>query len=129
MRKSLMTALVLVSLQISFFGAEANKIKVLIVDGFSNHDWKMTTALLRGILEPTGLFDVSVSTTPATRGAAGWEAWRPQFTNYDVVIQTYNDLNGGAMWPEEVKTAFESYVTNGGGFFDYHAGNNSFAMR
>src|SRR4029077_16453983 len=37
------------------------KIKVLIVDGFSNHDWRQTTALLRGILEPSGLFTVSVS--------------------------------------------------------------------
>jgi len=127
MRKSLMTVLLLVGLQIGLFGAENHRIKVLIVDGFSNHDWKINTALLRGILEPTGLFEVSVSTTPANRNAPEWDTWRPQFTNYDVVIQTFNDLNGGAMWPEEVKTAFESYVTNGGGFFDYHAGNNSFA--
>ena len=128
MRKSFLMVLLFVCLQMVVTAAETSRIKVLIVDGFSNHSWKMNTALLRGILEPTGLFDVSVSTTPSTRTAPEWANWRPQFTNYDVVIQTYNDLNGGAMWPEEVKTAFESYVTNGGGFFDYHAGNNSFAM-
>ena len=26
------------------------KIRVLIVDGFSNHDWRQTTSLLRGLL-------------------------------------------------------------------------------
>ena len=37
----------------------AARIKVLIVDGFSNHNWKLNTVLLRGILEPTGLFTVT----------------------------------------------------------------------
>ena len=48
------------------------KIRVLIVDGFSNHDWRQTTALLRGILAPTALFDVAVSTAPQTTNAADW---------------------------------------------------------
>jgi len=30
------------------------RIRVLILDGFSNHDWQQTTALLRGILEASG---------------------------------------------------------------------------
>src|SRR5216683_607765 len=55
------------------------KIKVLIVDGFSNHDWRQTTALLRGILEPSDLFTVSVSTAPPTAASPGWEQWRPKF--------------------------------------------------
>ena len=32
------------------------KIRVLIVDGFSNHDWQQSTLLLRGILESAGEF-------------------------------------------------------------------------
>jgi|SRR6516162_613165 len=40
----------------------AEHIRVLIVDGFSNHDWKQTTVLLRGILKAAGGFEVSVST-------------------------------------------------------------------
>lgn len=127
MRALTMAILFFAGLQMTAPAAETNKIKVLIVDGFSNHDWKQTTALLRGILEPTDLFEISVSTTPPTNGAPEWAVWRPKFADYDVVIQTYNDLKGGTMWPEEVKTAFESFVANGGGVFDYHAGNNSFA--
>ena len=40
-------------------------VRVLIVDGFSNHDWKLTTSLIEGILMPTGLFTVDVSTASA----------------------------------------------------------------
>ena len=52
----------------------AAPIRVLIVDGFSNHDWKLTTALIRGVIEPTGLFEVSVSTTPPTKDSLGGDA-------------------------------------------------------
>ena len=36
--------------------ADSEKIKVLIVDGFSNHDWARTTSLIRGVLERTKRF-------------------------------------------------------------------------
>src|SRR5258708_5892957 len=61
------------------------RIAILILDGFSNHDWHQTTALLRGILEASGLFTVSVSTAPSTTASPGWEQWRPNFSDYDVV--------------------------------------------
>jgi hypothetical protein len=105
----------------------AAPIRVLIVDGYSNHDWKLTTALLRGILAPTQLFDVSVSTAPPTATAPGWDAWRPQFRDYDVVVQTCNDLNGGPRWPREVEAALEDFVAHGGGLYVWHSGNNAFA--
>ncbi len=112
----------------------AAKIRVLIVDGYSNHDWRRNTEMLRGILETTGLFDVSVSTAPNKPQDSGWDQWRPAFADYDVVIQTCNDLPGGAngstpgpAWPREVQEAFERYVADGGGVLIYHAGNNAFA--
>jgi hypothetical protein len=105
---------------------EGGKIKVLIIDGVSNHNWKLNTALLRGILEPSGLFDVSVSTSPPSATSPGWDQWRPHFSDCDVVIQTYNDIHGGPPWPQEVKSAFVSFVKNGGGCFIYHSANNAF---
>ncbi|HTL68703.1 MAG TPA: ThuA domain-containing protein [Lacunisphaera sp.] len=102
-------------------------IRVLIVDGYSNHDWRLTTALIRGILEPTGRFQVDVSTAPPTKAAPGWDTWHPRFSAYDVVIQTCNDLGGGPPWPAAVRAAFEDYVRNGGGVYVWHAGNNAFA--
>jgi type 1 glutamine amidotransferase len=107
-------------------GAPAKPIRVLIVDGYSNHDWRLTTALIRGILEPTGLFVVTVTTAPPTADAPGWGSWRPRFSDYDVVIQTCNDLGGGPPWPRAVRDAFETYVRDGGGVYVWHAGNNAF---
>jgi hypothetical protein len=107
--------------------AAESRIRVLIVDGYSNHDWQLTTRLIRGILEPTGLFDVAVSTAPPTKDAPGWNEWRPKFADYDVVIQTCNDLGGRPSWPSAVQTEFETFVHDGGGVYVWHAGNNAFA--
>ena len=109
------------------FVANATPVRVLIVDGYSNHDWKLTTALIRGIIEPTGLFDVAVSTAPATAAAPGWDRWRPKFSDYDVIIQTCNDINGGPAWPRAVQADFEDFVAHGGGVYVWHSGNNAFS--
>ena len=45
--------------------AQKRPIPVLIVDGFSNHDWKQTTVVTKWILEASGLFTVHVSTIPS----------------------------------------------------------------
>jgi hypothetical protein len=117
--------LILMSLAISASSAEG-RIRILIVDGFSNHDWRQTTALLRGLLEPMGLFDVAVSTAPGRTNDPAWSSWRPAFSDYDVVIQTFNDINRGVPWPEPVKRDFADYVRNGGGVYIFHAAENAF---
>ena len=66
----LMQGLLLMAPAVGVCAAEA-PVRVLILDGYSNHDWRLTTALIRGILEPTGLFKVDVSTAPADEGRAG----------------------------------------------------------
>lgn len=99
-------------------------IKVLIVDGFSNHDWAHTTRCIRAVLAQTGVFEVSVSTFPADLEEI--EAWAPNFEAFDVVVQTCNDLGGGPRWPDRVEAALEAYVEAGGGLFIFHAGNNAF---
>jgi type 1 glutamine amidotransferase len=104
----------------------SDRIRVLIVDGFSNHDWKLTTKLLRGILAANGRFDVDVSTTPATRDDPAWAQWRPKFSNYDVVIQTCNNLGNGLEWPDVVREDFARYVRDGGGVYIFHSAQNSF---
>jgi hypothetical protein len=102
-------------------------VRVLIVDGYSNHDWRLTTALVRGLLESTGGFVVNVSTAPPTRDSAGWDEWKPNFATHDVVIQTCNDLGGGPPWPRAVQEDLEAFVRDGGGLYVWHAGNNAFS--
>ena len=104
----------------------ASPIRVLIVDGYNNHDWKRATELVRAILQPTGLFEVAVSTAPALVTDPAYAAWCPDFSRYDVVIQNYNSGAHGAPWPAPARAAFEHFVRQGGGVFMLHAANNSF---
>jgi uncharacterized protein len=112
---------------IAFAGPPEKPIRVLIVDGFSNHDWRLTTHYIRTILDRAGNFTVDVSTAPSTSAAPGWEQWRPRFDEYDVVVQNCNDINGGPSWPESVRTDLERFVRRGGGLYVWHSGNNAFA--
>lgn len=112
-------------------GAHASKVKtrVLIVDGINNHDWKTATHDIEEILIQTSLFSVDVSTTPP-RGApaTAWNAWRPDFSRYDVVVNNFNggEREDGIQWPEGIELDLERYVRNGGGLVVYHAANNAF---
>ncbi len=100
-------------------------IDVLIVDGFSNHDWKHTTQALKGILENTGEFHVSVSTFPGN-GKEELDNWNPDFLSFDVVIQNCNDIKGKERWPLRVERALEQFVASGGGLYVFHSANNAF---
>jgi hypothetical protein len=102
-------------------------IRVLIVDGFSNHDWRLTTRYIRAILDGARQFTVDVSTSPPDAASPGWDQWRPRFADYDVVVQNCNDIGGGPSWPQAVRTALEQYVRRGGGLYVWHSGNNAFA--
>lgn len=108
-------------------GQKGSKIKVLITDGHSNHDWERTTKIISGILKTTGLFTVDVSTAPADAKDPAYAGWCPDFSRYDVVIQNYNDMGGGAVWPEPARHAFKHFVANGGGVFILHSANNAFS--
>ncbi|MEO1011106.1 MAG: ThuA domain-containing protein [Bacteroidota bacterium] len=106
----------------------SGKIDVLIVDGFSNHDWKQTTEITRMILEESKLFNVSVSTIPSDTTNAAWRRWNPKFSSYDVIIQNTNNINNEACrWPRHVEKALEKYVAGGGGLYILHSANNAFS--
>ncbi len=99
--------------------AEA-KIKVLIVDGQNNHNWKSTTPVMKQALESCGHFTVDVATSPPQGQDLG--DFQPRFADYDVVLSNYN----GDLWSAATQKAFVDYVRGGGGFVCVHAANNSF---
>ena len=100
-------------------------IYVLIIDGFSNHDWKQTTAITKMILEKTGRFSVDVSTIPAD--SSDRSVWKPSFKKYAVVIQNTNNIHDTSLrWPGLAEQALEKYVKAGGGLYILHSGNNAF---
>lgn len=101
----------------------ANK-KALIIDGQNNHQWQLTTPVMKAQLEATGLFDVDVATTPPK--GADMSSFQPDFKPYAVVISNYSDYGGGSIWPEVAQRAIENYVKGGGGFVVVHAADNAF---
>lgn len=104
------------------------KSKVLIVDGFSNHDWQQTTKVVKMILEKSNLFDVTVSTSPSEPEDKAWKSWNPKFKDYDVVLINCNNIyNKEIKWPGKVERKLEKYVASGGGIYIHHSANNSFA--
>lgn len=111
--------------------AEAGeKIKVAIVTGQNNHQWTHDSPALKAILDADGRFHTEILVSPHEKDedrAAKWDAFRPDFTKYDVVLINYNSMGGGReTWPAPVKAAFESYIKEGGKAYIFHAGNNSF---
>ncbi len=103
--------------------AAADKLKLLIVDGQNNHDWKATTPVLTEFLNKSGRFTVDVATSPPKKSAQeDWDRFRPVFGNYDVVLSNYN----GELWPKLVQESLEKYVSDGGALVIVHAANNAF---
>ena len=120
----------------------ADPIKVLIVDGQNNHNWRATTPILKKILEDAKIFTVEVATAPdkprppaKPRDGAGEEAraagdqyrksmaqFRPKFKDFQVVVSNYN----GDPWSKETQSDFVEFVAHGGGFVCVHAADNAF---
>jgi uncharacterized protein len=99
------------------------KIRVLIIDGQNNHNWQLMTPLMKEALVNSGRFSVDVATTPPKKSKTeAWAAFRPDFSQYDVVLSNYN----GEPWPLEVEKALEAYVAGGGGLTVIHGANNAF---
>jgi type 1 glutamine amidotransferase len=103
--------------------ADAKALRILLVDGQNNHNWKATSPVILAALAKSGRFEVEVSTTPP-KGAPkdAWAEWNPKFSEYSAVVSNYN----GELWPEPVQRSFERYVAEGGGFVCLHAANNAF---
>ena len=101
----------------------ASPIRVMLLDGQSGgayHNWQAVTPVLKKQLEETGLFSVDVVTAPQSGG--DFTNFKPDFTKYQVVVSNLDSPE----WPADLMSAFEQYMTNGGGFVAVHAADNAF---
>ncbi|MBL4884947.1 MAG: ThuA domain-containing protein [Planctomycetaceae bacterium] len=97
-----------------------DQLKVLLIDGQNNHNWKQTSPILINILEKSGRFSVDRATSPGK--GKDMTRFSPDFSKYDVIVSNYN----GDLWAEKMRKNFVTYVKSGGGFVCVHAANNSF---
>jgi type 1 glutamine amidotransferase len=103
------------------------KIKVILIDGQNNHNWRATSPLLKKILEDSGRFTVDVSTNLKKDDKPGeikdTVPFPPNLSTYDVVLSNYN----GQPWPKEFESALDSQLKKGKlALVIVHAANNSF---
>jgi hypothetical protein len=104
------------------------KVRVVIIDGQNNHNWRLTTPYLKGLLEKTGRFTVDVSSNLKKGDNPGNVTptvdFPPDLEKYEVVVSNYN----GVPWPAEFRKTFEERLAAGKiGFVLFHAANNCFA--
>lgn len=119
----LLCGLCAVAVLLGSTAAAEEPIKVMIIGGQNNHDWKKSTPFMAKLLNEADHIEATVYNTPE-RGAPAeaWDAWQPKFADYDCVVLDYN----GQMWPERVQKDYLDYVRGGGGVQVIHAANNSF---
>jgi type 1 glutamine amidotransferase len=98
-------------------------IRVLLLDGQSGgawHNWQLTTPVLKTELEETGLFAVTVITAPPSDG--DFSNFKPELSRYQVIVSNYDAPD----WPEDLRSHFEEFVSNGGGLVVIHGADNAF---
>jgi uncharacterized protein len=125
MKGMLVAALAMVlGLAVAITRAQA-PVPVMLLDGESAgpyHDWQRVTPVLKKMLDETGLFATTVVTAPPAGGDFG--SFAPEFERYRAVVMNYDAPDD--RWPAALKSAFEQYVRNGGGFVAVHAADNAF---
>ncbi|MFO0846706.1 MAG: ThuA domain-containing protein [Gemmataceae bacterium] len=101
-------------------------IRTLIIDGQNNHQWRLTTPVLKRHLEAGKRFTVDVTShlkSGDKPGAVKTVPFPPDLSKYDVVVSNYN----GAPWPEGFNKDLERRLSEGTlGLVIVHAANNSF---
>jgi type 1 glutamine amidotransferase len=98
---------------------ESPKVKVLLLSGRNNHDWKATTPLLEQILQNSGRFKVDVTEDPVQSAV--------HFAEYEVLVSNWNNFGEKeGDWPTAAREAFLRFVRSGKGFVVVHSGSSSF---
>lgn len=105
------------------------KIRVVIIDGWNNHQWPLTTPIMKKALEDSGKFTVEISTSEKRNQEkqipSDWKSgpFPPDLSKFDVVLSNYN----GPSWPKEFNEALEKQLKDGKiSLVIVHAANNSF---
>jgi type 1 glutamine amidotransferase len=114
--------IVLLFLGLAAWAGAAPPLRVLILSGANNHDWRATTPVLMAALEAGGLCQVVVTENPASL--------RPNdLAGLDVVLSNFNTFGkkeAGFVWDPEMRAAFIAWIRQGHGFVAVHAGSSVF---
>lgn len=102
----------------------AEPVKLLLLSGQSNHDWKTTTPLIERAFKESGRFAVEITEHPEALTAR-------QLARFDVLVSNWNSFHRETPppvveWPEATRAAYLDFVRGGKGHVVIHAGSSSF---
>ena len=91
-------------------------LRLLIITGRNNHNWRATTPVLKQLYEASGRFTVDVTTTPEKLDAA-------TLAPYDAIVSNWSNWpkTKNRDWGETAEKAFLDFVRSGKGFALFHA--------
>ena len=101
--------------------ADGGPLRVLILTGRNNHDWKATTPVLQKLYQGSERFVAEVSDKPEDMTAE-------LLSRFDVVVSNWcawPDVTG-RQWGVEAEKAFVEFVRIGKGFALFHAASATF---
>ena len=113
MKKILILAIITAGLLAVIPGCNTSQNRALIITGQGTYNWEASYPILKTILDETTLFKTDVAITPEKGG--DMSKFKPNFSKYKLVVLDYN----GDSWSDETKSAFVTYVSNGGGVVSY----------
>jgi hypothetical protein len=102
--------------QRAFPAGEPAKLRVLILSGLNNHDWRSTTPVIKKLFTDCARF----GTVDATEDPAGLNT--AALARYDVLVSNWTPYpETRRSWRPETEAAFLDFVRKGGGFVVIHA--------
>src|SRR5437763_9999452 len=117
MRKflSALAAVLLLTAAVADAAAGDKKIRVVLIDGQNNHQWPLTTPIMKKALEDSSKFSVEISTSTKRNQEklipADWKSgpFPRDLSKFDVVVSNYN----GAAWPKELNDSLDMRLKEG----------------
>ena len=113
----------LMMVQRAVAAVEPSKLRVLILSGLNNHDWRSTTPVIKTMFTDCARFGtVDVTEDPASLDAR-------TLARYDVLVNNWTPYpDTRRTWRPETEAAFLDFVRKGGGFVVIHAAACSFQV-
>jgi type 1 glutamine amidotransferase len=105
--------------------AGADPLRVVLLTGLNNHDWRKTTPEVAAALQESGRFTVTEVSPPSPADTAASEAFRIDLKDTDVIVNNWTDFpvklepgkKGVFPWMDQVV----NFVRQGGGYVGIHA--------
>lgn len=96
-------------------------IRVLLITGANNHNWRYTSRYHADTLTATGLFDVTITDEPWTDLADA-----KNLKGIQVFVIDYNDMGNDKKWGDAGQKNFAAAVDAGAGVVAIHSADNAF---